>query len=95
MKTKLVSALMRLYPKAWRKEYGAELATMLQARPLTHRVCSDVVRSAMWQRMRAIEGATWVGIGLMLITIVAIVLAVPVLALGEQVEDVGHVSPSQ
>ena len=73
MKTKLVSALMRLYPKAWRNEYGAELVAMLQARPLTARVCSDVVRSAMWQRMRAIEVPTWVGVGLMLMTIAAIV----------------------
>jgi hypothetical protein len=73
MKTKLVSALMRLYPKAWRKEYGAELVAMLQARPLTGRVCRDVVRSALWQRVRAIEVPTWVGMGLMLMTIAAIV----------------------
>ena len=66
MKTKLVSLLMRLYPKAWRKEYGAELAAMLQARPLTARVCGDVVLSALWQRTRAIEAPTWVGLGLML-----------------------------
>jgi hypothetical protein len=72
MKTKLVSALMRLYPKAWRKDYGVELAAMLQARPLTARVCSDVVRSAMWQRMRAFDAATWAGVGLMLVTVAAI-----------------------
>jgi hypothetical protein len=72
MKTKLVSALMRLYPKAWRKEYGAEMADMLQARPLTVRACCDVVRSAMWQSMRAVEAPTWVGIGLMVVTIAAI-----------------------
>ena len=72
MKTTLVSALMRLYPKAWRREYGAEMADMLQARPLTVRVCRDVVRSAMWQRMRAIGAPTWVGIGLMVVMIAAI-----------------------
>jgi hypothetical protein len=66
MKTTLVSWLLRLYPKAWREEYGAELADMLLARPLTGRVCSDVVLSAMWQRTRSIETATWVGLGLML-----------------------------
>jgi hypothetical protein len=66
MKTWLVSWLMRLYPKAWRKEYGAELSDMLRARPLTVRVCIDVVRSGMWQRTRRIETPTWVGLGLML-----------------------------
>jgi hypothetical protein len=66
MNRTLISWLMRLYPKAWRKEYGAELTAMVQARPLTARVCSDVVRSAMWQRVRATQAATWVGLGLML-----------------------------
>jgi len=66
MKTTLVSWLLRLYPKAWRKEYGAELGDMLRARPLTGSVCSDVVLSAMWQRIRAVQAPTWVGLGLML-----------------------------
>jgi hypothetical protein len=74
MNPTLISWLMRLYPKAWRKEYGAELTTMLQARPLTAMVCGDVVRSAIWQRLRAIHMPTWVGIGLMVVTIAAIVL---------------------
>jgi len=80
MRTRLVLWLMRLYPKAWRKEYGAELAEMLRARPLTARVCSDVVLSAMWQRVRAVEPATGVGIGLMFVmiwAIASIVLAPP------------------
>jgi hypothetical protein len=72
MKTALVSWLLRLYPKAWRKEYGAELGDMLRARPLTARVCSDVVRSALWQRARAIHAPSWVGLGLMLVTTSAI-----------------------
>ena len=66
MKMMLVSLLMRLYPRAWRKEYGTELGDMLRARPLTARVCSDVVLSAMWQRARAVDLATWVGLGFML-----------------------------
>ena len=72
MKTMLVSLLMRLYPKAWRNEYGTELADMLQARPLTARVCSDIVQSALSQRLRAVQAPTWVGIGLMFVTIGAI-----------------------
>ena len=72
MKTWLVSWLMRLYPKAWRAEYGAELADMLLTRPLTARVCSDVVLSALWQRTRGIETPTWVGVVLMFAVIGAI-----------------------
>jgi hypothetical protein len=72
MKTRLVSWLMRLYPKAWRNEYGSELADLLRARPLTVRVCSNVVWSALWQHARASQGASWVGLGLMLVTIGAI-----------------------
>lgn len=73
MKTRLVSWLMRLYPSVWRTEYGEELARMLHGRPLTAGVCSDVVLSALWQRVRAIQAPTWVGLGLMLVTIAAIV----------------------
>ena len=72
MKTMLVSWLMRLYPKAWRNEYGAELADMLRARPLTGRVCGDIVLSALWQRLRAIQGPAWVGIVLLFSMIAAI-----------------------
>ena len=72
MKRTLVSWLMRLYPRAWRQEYGAELADMLRARPLTARVCGDIVLSALWQRLRAIQAPTWVGIVLMFSMIAAI-----------------------
>jgi hypothetical protein len=72
MRTRIVRWLLRLYPKAWRREYGAELAEMLRARPLTASVCSDVVFSALWQRTRTIQVPTWVGIGFMLVMIGAI-----------------------
>jgi hypothetical protein len=67
MRTRVVPWLLRLYPKAWRREYGDELTEMLRARPLTARVCSDVVFSALWQRTRTIQVPTWVGIGFMLV----------------------------
>jgi hypothetical protein len=66
MKTTLVWWLLRLYPKAWRAEYGAELSEMLRARPLTAGIVFDVARSAVWQRTRATQVPTWVGLGLML-----------------------------
>ena len=80
MKTTIVSILLRLYPKAWRTEYGAELADILRARPLTARVCADVVRSAMWRHIRVIDTPAWVGLGLMAVTIgtiASIVVAPP------------------
>jgi hypothetical protein len=67
MKTTLVSWLLRLYPKAWRKEYGTEVSEMLRGRPLTAGVVLDVARSAVWQRMRRAQATTWVGVGLMLV----------------------------
>ena len=66
MKRTVLSLLMRLYPKPWRNEYGAELREMLDSSPLTAGVAFDVVRSALWQRMRATQIPTWVGLGLML-----------------------------
>jgi hypothetical protein len=65
MKMTLVSSLLRLYPKAWRGEYGTELRDMLLARTLTTGIVFDVARSAVWQRMRATQFPTWVGLALM------------------------------
>ena len=73
MRTRLVSWLLRLYPHAWRGEYGDELRTMLLARPLSAAIVVDITRSAIWQRLRVVMPATWVGLGLMLVTIWAIV----------------------
>ncbi len=53
---------------------------MLRARPLTVRVCSDIVLSALWQRLRVVQAPTWVGIGLMFVTIgsiASIIVAAP------------------
>ena len=73
MKTMVVAWMLRLYPKAWRAEYGDELSSMLLARPLSVAIVFDIARSAIWQRLRVVLPATWVGIGLMLVTIWAIV----------------------
>ena len=73
MRTRLVSWLLRLYPHAWRAEYGAELRGMLLRRPLSAAIVVDVAMSALWQRVRAMEASTVAGIGLMLVTIAALV----------------------
>lgn len=39
--------LIRLYPRAWRRRYGAEFATLLAQRPRTVATALDVVRGAL------------------------------------------------
>jgi hypothetical protein len=51
-KMRITRALMCVYPKAWRSEYGCELASTLYRRPLTAIVVIDVLRNGIWQRLR-------------------------------------------
>ena len=48
----VVRQLLRLYPAAWRKEYGEEMRSMLLAQPLTASVIGDVFLNAMRQNLR-------------------------------------------
>jgi hypothetical protein len=48
----VVRQLLRLYPAAWRKEYGDEMRSMLLAQPLTASVSGDVFLNAMRQNLR-------------------------------------------
>jgi hypothetical protein len=41
------SRWLRLYPRAWRRRYEAEMLAVLEARPLTNRVRLDLVRGAL------------------------------------------------
>ena len=89
MRTRLVSWLLRLYPHAWRAEYGAELRGMLLRRPLSAAIVVDVAMSALWQRVRAMEASTVAGIFLMLVTIAALVsnvMAPPEYAFSERID---------
>ncbi|MBZ5632193.1 MAG: hypothetical protein LAO55_03615 [Acidobacteriia bacterium] len=63
----MVTALLRLYPTAWRREYGPELTGMLLVRPLTAGIVGDVLRSALWQRLRVAEPSTLVGLAMLLV----------------------------
>lgn len=67
MKTWIIRTLLRLYPANWRREYGGELTHMLLARPLTENIVGDVFLSALWQRFRAAEISTLVGLGMLLV----------------------------
>jgi hypothetical protein len=67
MKSWIIRTLLRLYPANWRREYGAELADMLLARPLTVNIAGDVFQNALWQSFRAAEISTLAGLGMLLV----------------------------
>lgn len=70
----LTEALLRVYPAAWRREYGVELTDILRERPLTPRVIADVGWNGLWQRGRVAEPSTILGLVSMFITLAALVV---------------------
>ncbi len=64
---RIIGLLLRLYPAAWRREYGSELADVLFHRPLSARVVGDVAWNALGQRLRDAEPAAHLGLGVMAI----------------------------
>jgi hypothetical protein len=62
----VIAALLRLYPAAWRREYGAELTGILTERALSPRVIADVALHGLWQRARASEPSAILGLAAML-----------------------------
>jgi hypothetical protein len=67
LKLRMVTALVRLYPAAWRREYGPELTDMLLTRPLSPRIISDVLRNGLRQRIRTAAPSTLFGLAVMLV----------------------------
>jgi hypothetical protein len=65
MRGSFVAVLVRLYPAAWRSEYGAELTDILLAHPLGPRVIADVLWNGLRQRARAVEPCTILGLASM------------------------------
>jgi len=61
----LVRQLLRLYPAAWRTEYGEEMGSMLLAQPLTASVAGDVFLNAIRQNLRRPD--PWKAAGLFLV----------------------------
>ena len=59
---RLAEALLRVYPAAWRREYGEELFDILISRPLTWRVAANVLGAGLRQRIREAEPATVLGV---------------------------------
>ena len=58
----LAEALLRVYPAAWRREYGEELFDISISRPLTWRVAANVLGAGLRQRIREAEPATVLGV---------------------------------
>jgi hypothetical protein len=53
----IIYFLLHAYPAAWHEEYGEELASLLQLRPLRIRVISDVALNGLWKRFES--GPRW------------------------------------
>jgi len=71
----LARVLMRLYPAAWRAEYGGELSDILLARPLTARVIADVMWNGLVQRARGAAPSTILGAAMLLLVLTNIVVS--------------------
>jgi hypothetical protein len=70
----LAEALVRLYPAAWRREYGPELADILASRPVTARVVVDLLWNAGAQRAQSPAPSTILGVASMLAILGGVVL---------------------
>lgn len=69
----IARVLMRLYPPAWRAEYGDELNDILLAHQLGARIIADVFWNAMVQRARAATPSTILGVSMFLLVLANIV----------------------
>jgi len=71
----IASTFLRLYPKRWRREYGAELLDVVLARPLTIRAVADLAWNGLRQRGRNAEPSTILGLASMVAVSSGIVIA--------------------
>ena len=74
LKHGIVTALVRLFPAAWRSEYGLELTDILLSRPLSPGVIADLAWNALRHRARAPEPSTILGLASMLAILTGFVL---------------------
>jgi hypothetical protein len=74
MRSWIVAALLRLFPAAWRSEYGAELTDVLLARALGPRVIADVLWNGLRLRAQAAEPSTILGLASVLVVVAGFVL---------------------
>jgi hypothetical protein len=65
MKYLIAHALLRLYPRAWQREYGPELLDILLRQPLTAGIVANVLLNGLRQRVLVTEPSTLLGLVLM------------------------------
>jgi hypothetical protein len=75
-RSRLVWLLLRAYPPEWRREYGPELAGILERRSLGAGTIADVLWSAVRQRVKGAAPATLCGFAAMLVLSIGLVLNV-------------------
>lgn len=61
---RVAQLLLRAYPRVWRENYGQELVTILEDRPLTLAIIRDVFQKGLLQRARYAEAWQIGGIAL-------------------------------
>jgi hypothetical protein len=71
----IASALLRLYPGRWRREYGAELLDVVLARPITMQAMADLAWNGLRQRGHDAAPSTILGVASMLVVSSGVVLA--------------------
>lgn len=73
IKERFVSALLRVYPSQWRKEYGTELSYLLLMRPLSLGAAVNVLWNGAGQRVRSLELSTVLGLIAMAVILIGFV----------------------
>jgi F0F1-type ATP synthase assembly protein I len=63
----MIRLLLRIYPAAWRAEYGDEFAALLRSKPLTASVIANVILSGFRERLRQSDPAIFCGIAFTLL----------------------------
>ena len=94
MKHRIIAVLLRIYPAVWRKEYGAELRYILEARDLQSRTVVNVVWGGVRQRLRATEPWVLLGLPLMLLMTLLITLSIVAPPPYSPAQDFAHIPAS-
>jgi hypothetical protein len=95
----LVRLLLRIYPPAWRREYGAELTHLLAQRRLTPNAVIDVLWNGVRQRVHDADPGVLLGVVTMLFVLAGVISnsagwARPAGAIGGALRDSSMTLPS-
>jgi hypothetical protein len=68
----MTRCVLRIYPAAWRRQYGDELVALLERQPFTAGLIVDVARAALWQRVRGLTPGTMIGLACVVLFFVGV-----------------------